>query len=319
MGRAVSGDAERAARSILPTARRVLVVGIGGGGDVVGAFAAARLLGRPFVIGGLTWERLPFDPVPGPRRIDELVDAEVVHPAAALAGPATRTPGGVLFGESHAAAALGEPVVLIDPNPGPSVVAQGLRAAAERTGCDGIVLVDVGGDVLAHGDEAGLGSPLADAVLLAAGTHLDAAGFPVVAAVVGSGCDGELTPDEVAARIDEAAAHDGVIARLPLDLADLQAVDRLLEVVPTEASALAIACARGARGPALIRSGRRTVVQTEIGGQAVFLTVRGAVDGPARLAGLVHDAGSLEDAETLLAERGITSELAWERAQVAGS
>lgn len=319
VGRAVPGGAAGAASQVLPTATRVLAVGIGGGGDVVGALAAAQLLGRPFVLGGLTWERLPFDPVPGPRRTDELRDAEVLHPAAALAGPDTRTPGDVPFGESRAAAQLGAPVVLIDPNPGPAVTAEGLAAAAARTGCDGVLLVDVGGDVLAHGDEGGLGSPLADAVLLAAGAHLEArGGLPVALAVVGAGCDGELTPDEVAARVAEAEAHGGLLARAPLDPAGLDALERLIEAVPTEASALAVACARGARGPVAIRDGRRTVERTALGGEAVFLTVAGAIAGPARLAALVRDAGSLEAAEERLADRGIVSELAWERAQVAG-
>jgi len=39
-----------------------------------------------------------------------------------------------------------------------------------------VVLLDVGGDVLAHGHEPGLGSPLCDAVLLAAAARLQAAG-----------------------------------------------------------------------------------------------------------------------------------------------
>ena len=53
-----------------------MCVGIGGGGDVVGALATADLaerLGTPFVVGGMTWERRPIDPIPGPRTLDETV------------------------------------------------------------------------------------------------------------------------------------------------------------------------------------------------------------------------------------------------------
>lgn len=310
-------EAPAGADEVLPDARRLLCVGIGGGGDVVGAVGAAWLLGRDAVVGGLTWERLPVDPAPGPRRIAELVDAEVVHPAAALATAATRTATGVRFAESRVAEALGEPTVLVDPTDGPAAAADGLLAAAERTGCDGIVLIDVGGDVLAHGDEAGLGSPLADAVLLAAGLRLHQRGVPVVAAVVGAGCDGELTPDEVALRVAEATAGGGLLADLRLeDLGpDLDRLEAVVADVPTEASALAIACARGQRGPTPIRDGRRTVLRTALGGRVVVLDVAACVFGPARLAALVGDAASLDEADARLAAEGITSELAWERAQ----
>src|SRR5205814_1405958 len=92
---------------------------------------------------------------------------------------------------------------LVDPNPGPAAVARDLDDAARRLGCDAIGLIDVGGDVLAHGDEPGLASPLADAVLLAASAHLRT---PAVLGVFGAGCDGELRPAAVveAGSLDEA-------------------------------------------------------------------------------------------------------------------
>src|SRR5688572_18486945 len=91
-------------------AERVLAVGIGGGGDVVGALAVAQLahlLGTPSVVGGLSWERRPIDPLAGPRRIDELDGARRINDATALAGPATTGPGGFHFAESHMARHLG--------------------------------------------------------------------------------------------------------------------------------------------------------------------------------------------------------------------
>ncbi|MSW96525.1 MAG: DUF1152 domain-containing protein, partial [Actinobacteria bacterium] len=66
------------AEDLLAGAQRALCLGIGGGGDVVGtmvAAAAARELGTPAELGGVTWERLPIDPIPGPRRIVEINDA----------------------------------------------------------------------------------------------------------------------------------------------------------------------------------------------------------------------------------------------------
>src|SRR5579884_3035380 len=84
------GDAELALRR----ARRPLVIGMGGGGDVVGALATAELArtydGAAPVLGGLAWERQPIDPVPGPRRPDEIVDAEELAPAILQANANTR-------------------------------------------------------------------------------------------------------------------------------------------------------------------------------------------------------------------------------------
>jgi len=286
-------------------------VGIGGGGDVVGALAAAELLGDA-VVGGLTWERRPVDPIPGPRTLDEVSDAEPLNDAVALCGPNTSGPGGFLFCESHVARTTGERTVLVDPNRGPRAVAEALDDAASKLGCDRIVLLDVGGDVLAHGDEPGLASPLADAVLLACAAFLQT---PCVGAVFGAGCDGELTPDEVRARLDEV----GTTGEDTLTSDQLDRLQAVAVEVPTEASAMALRCARGERGEAPIRQGRRNVPLTELGGVVAWFDPLRALATAARLAAAVRDARSLEEADALLEARGIRTELAYERDMAANA
>jgi hypothetical protein len=183
-----------AADEALRGARRVLCLAIGGGGDVVGALAAAahaEALGVPAEVGGLTWERRPIDPLPGPRRIAELDDAEVLHPFAALAGPRTAGPGGFRFAESRMAGLLGRPVALVDPNGGPHGAAGWIAAAAPQ---------------------------------------LEAGGLRTLGVVFGAGCDGELTPDggrlhwfapEAALR---SAAHLAAAVRGTRDLEDADAI-----------------------------------------------------------------------------------------------
>ena len=299
----------------LQGARRVLCVGIGGGGDVVGALATAeyaRTLGAEAVVGGLTWERRPIDPEPGPRRLDEIASCEVLNEAVALAGPDTATAaGGILFAESHMARHLGERTLLVDPNPGPRRIAAGLEDAASRLGCDALVLVDVGGDALAHGDEPGLASPLADAVLLAAARHLDPS-LRVVAGVFGAGCDGELTPAEVLDRIAEVAAHGGWLGAYGLGPQAAARIEAAIAEVPTEASAMALRCARGARGSTTIRRGRRTVELSPVGGLTFFVDPHVAMDTAARLADAVADADSLSEANSILHRLGVRSELDYE-------
>jgi hypothetical protein len=291
-------------------------VGIGGGGDVVGALAVVGLAARhgtPAVVGGLTWERRPIDPVPGPRRIDELDGARPLARAVALAGPETTGPGGFRFAEARVAEMLGRPTLLVDPTGGPAAVADGLAAAARHFGCDVVVLLDVGGDVLAHGDEPGLASPLADAVLLAAAPALEAAGPRVVGAIFGAGCDGELTPDEVAARLEEVETAGGGLGVLAPDAPTLELIDAAVAAVPTEASAMALRCARGATGETAIRDGRRRVRLTPAGGRVAFFEPGVAITSAARLAAAVRDAGDLFEADAILAGLGVRTELGYER------
>jgi hypothetical protein len=272
------------------------------------------------VLGGLTWERRPIDPLPGPRRLDEVTGVRVLHPAAALAGPDAAGPGGFRFAEGRMAELLGEPTVLVDPNGGPAQVAAGLVRACEDLGCDVVVLLDVGGDALAHGDEAGLASPLADAVVLAAAPALTAAGLSVLGAIFGSGCDGELTPAEVAERLSEVAAAGGDLGEHAPDEATLARLDEAVAAVPTEASAMALRCARGETGRAPIREGRRTVPLTPEGGRVFFFDPEAAIGSAARLARAVRDARDLEHANAILLELGVArTELGYEREAAAAT
>jgi len=305
----------------LGAAGRVLAVGIGGGGDVVGALAVAelaRLLGTETIVGGLSWERQPIDPLPGPRPIAEIVRARRLNDAVALAGPETTGPGGFRFAESHMARHLGAPVALLDPSDGPAAVARGLAGAAADLECDLVVLVDVGGDVLAHGDEAGLASPLADAVCLAAAPALAGAGIDVQVAVFGAGCDGELTAGEVLERVAEVAAAGGHLGTWGPGPAELERLEAAVAQIPTEASAMALRCARGATGSMTIRAGRRTVLLTAVGGMVFFFDALVALRSAARCAVLVEHATSLAQASAILTQRGIASELGYEQEPAPG-
>lgn len=307
------------ADALLASARRPLVIGIGGGGDVAGALAtveACRLYhGAEPVVGGVAWERRVYDPVPGPRGADEIEGAvEEIAPGALLAGAGTRIrEGGVPFAESHMAGFLGEPVLLVDVLGGSAVAAAGMAAATERLGADLVVFVDVGGDALAHGGEPGLASPLCDAVMLAAAADVGAAGVPVLGGVFGVGCDGELTPAEVLERVGEVAAAGGLAGIRGLTEPVAIRLEEAVEVVPTEASALAVRAFRGARGPTAIRRGRRTVELTALAAATIYFDVDAAVGSAARLAAAVRDAGSLEEANEILHALGVRTELDYER------
>ena len=325
-------DADR----LLATARRPLVLGIGGGGDVVGALATAEVSrahgGRP-VLGGVTWERRPIDPQPGPRAEAEIEDARPLAPGVLAAGAATHVrESGVLFAESRMSGLLGEETVLVDATRGPAHIANGLAEAAAELRADLIVFVDVGGDALAHGDEPGLVSPLCDAVMLAAAAHLAkrsvcptgderhsavAAGgpapIPVLGGIFGVGCDGELTVAEVLERLAEVAAADGLAGARGLTEGVAERLEHAIAAIPTEASAQALRCFRGELGKATIRRGRRTVELSPLGALTFYFDIAKAIWSAARLAATVIDARDLDHANELLHGLGVRSELDYER------
>lgn len=290
------------------------MLGIGGGGDVVGALAVARRcldLGTPFVLGGVAWERLPIDPVPGPRPVSQIVDGDPLGKHAVLAGPDTATPEGVRFSESHVAGHLGAPTVLIDITEGVPGAAEGIGAAAGLLGCDLVIAADVGGDAIADGSEPGLGSPLCDAVMIA-GTERAGASSDALLAVIGAGCDGELTIDEVLARVAALAAArtwNGSFS-VGAELAD--ELERAARLSGTEASMQVVRCARGELGEAEIRGGRRTVPLSPVGAM-VFGFDLAAAAAELPLVRAVAGTDDLESARDALVALGARTELDFER------
>ena len=307
---------------LIAHSRRPLVLGIGGGGDVVGALATAEWArlhhgARP-VLGGVTWERRPIDPQPGPRSTAEIEGARELAPGVLAAGPDTKVrASGVRFAESHMAGVLGEEVLLVDPCNGPARIAAGIQQAADSLECDLLVFVDVGGDALAHGDEPGLASPLCDAVMLAAAARLQAAGRTTLGAVFGPGCDGELTLAELGARLSELGAAGGLAGARGLTPGVVARLQQAVEAVPTEASAQALRAFRGEHGRSTIRRGRRVVELSAAAALTVYFDVSAAVRSAARLVPAVDGAASLEEANEALHRLGLRTELDYERGAAA--
>jgi hypothetical protein len=140
---------------------------------------------------------------------------------------------------------------------------------------------------------------------------------PALGAVFGPGCDGELTADEVLERVAALARAGGWLGSwsMPPDVAD--EVEAAARNVPTEASLQAVRCARGETGVAEIRGGRRTVTLGPVGALTLFFDVRAAFDAEGSLAAVVSGRDGIESARLALAERGIRTELDYERERAA--
>lgn len=306
------------AEHLLRGTRRPLVVGMGGGGDVVGALATAEACryydGAEPILAGLAWERRPIDPLPGPRTVQEIADGEAVAPGILLAGPQTRVrESEVRFAESGMAEFLGEPTLLLTLEGGPQAVASGLAQVGPQRGCDLFVFIDVGGDVLAQGGERGLRSPLGDALMLAAAARLQRAGHPVLGGVFGIGCDGELSPEEVLGGLSDLAAAGGLCGARGLTDHVARRLEAAVRLIPTEASAQAVLSFRSAAGAASIRGGARSIERTAAASVTFYFDVEVAYEKLGRLAQAVDGASSLEQASEALNRLGVRTELDLER------
>ena len=293
-----------------------LIVGVGGGGDVVGALATARFLefvGPRFTLGGVSWERVVHDPVPGPRKLSEVRNVAVLHPFAWMANRDSQTDTGVFFAESLMAAAIGQDVLLIDINGGVKGVVDGLETAIEKLDIDLLVGIDVGGDSLAQGTEPGLRSPLADSIMLAAFTELEKRGRRTLWGVFGYGSDGELTVDEIETALSKIAASGGLLGAWGLTPKIADELEEVVKTVPTEASAIPLQCFRGASGTKKIRDGDRSLKLTPLTALTFFMAPMKLYETLSRPAQAVRQSSSLEEANDALHAIGIRTELDYER------
>jgi hypothetical protein len=216
----------------------------------------------------------------------------------------------VRFSESLMAAHLGAETVLIDVSAGAPGATDGIDAACAELGCDLVICADVGGDILAEGHEPSLASPLCDAVMLAASS---AAREPMLLAVIGPGCDGELSVAEVLGRVAAGARAGAWTGTWGLTPAVADEVEVAARASYTEASMQLVRCARGELGVVPIRDGRLSVELGPVGALTFFFDPSEALDAVAPLAPLVAAEPDIESARSALGRAGVRSELDYER------
>jgi hypothetical protein len=129
--------------------------------------------GRRPQIATYSWDRLLIDPLPGPRNPSSFTRLQPVgdHNYRVTSGTTVRPPAGSTL--PRLAAELQADLFLLDPRGGAHGLARQLSELARLLDQRTVTIVDVGGDILAHGDEPALRSPLADCLVLAATTALD--------------------------------------------------------------------------------------------------------------------------------------------------
>ncbi|MFJ1457243.1 DUF1152 domain-containing protein [Nocardia sp. N2S4-5] len=279
-----------------------IAVAAGGGGDAVtAALLGSALPGEVAAIMSYSWDRLMVDPTPGPRSRSDfagLVDRGgvwQVSPSSGLRIGLSTLP--------RLAGHLDVPLLLMDLDGGVRDLARQIRRTATVFGVEEVLVIDVGGDIVAVGHEPELRSPLADSAALAAAVST---GMPARVLVAGAGLDGELAREQVEDRLTVLGAEHVV------DLTASHA-RRLIPVWswhPSEANALLAAAAIGWRG--LVETQRGAVIDvTDLSTRVVQVPATSASE--ASLASLLTETSSLGEIETILRVRRGYSDIDIER------
>ncbi|MGQ9722439.1 MAG: DUF1152 domain-containing protein [Candidatus Jordarchaeum sp.] len=238
---------------------RALIIGVGGGGDILGTLPTSNylnILGVETILGGVSWERIVFDPKPGPRSLDDVENIEKISECTAFIDKNSRTRDGVYFQCSNMAKYLKQRTIMVDVSKGVRDISRGLQETVKKLKLDLIVGLDVGGDILASSRESGLRSPLCDGMML---TSLRFLKIPTIIAVFAPGCDGELTLDELVKRFQLAASNSGYLGARGMTPDDFYKMSEAVRYVKTEASFLPLRAWKGKHGIFKIRNGNRSV------------------------------------------------------------
>lgn len=297
--------------NILRNSKKAIVLGIGGGGDVVGTLPTANLLetfGARCVVGGLSWERFEIDPRPGPRKLGETRGVRAINEVVWKCGENSATTSGARFAEAGMARVLGRETLLVDVSYGPERVFEGVADAAEKLGADLVAGIDVGGDVLGFGDEKGLMSPLADAVMTAALYRLSF-WTAAVMGVFGFGSDGELTKEELERSFAAIAREGGLLGSWGISTDTLKLMEKAVAEIPTEASRCPVEYAGGAARRFSIRGGARLVEPDMRSTATFYVDPRVVYEKISRPARAVSGCRTIEEASRALNAEGIRTEL----------
>ncbi|MFE5895309.1 DUF1152 domain-containing protein [Streptomyces sp. NPDC056462] len=285
-----------------------LIVAAGGGGDAVAAAMLHAALygdeGRAVIL-TYAWDRLLIDPIPGPRGAADFTGLEPVT-ASVWSVPAEARPiapaGSTL---PRLAAELPHTFALLDPFHGAEGITRQLEELVGHLEPESIDVLDVGGDILARGDEPTLKSPLADALTLAACCQVNA---PIRLLVAGPGLDGELPLDDLR----------GMLGPLvhTLTSRDVEPVSSVLEWHPSEATGMLAAAAQGVRGTCEVRDAGLPVPLTDEGPTVHQVDLDEAVSRN-QLARAVMATETLDEVETFSREICGYSEIDYERNKAA--
>ncbi len=292
---------------ILRDIDKALLIGMGGGGDIVSTLIVADffdLFDVECVHAGVVWERISRDPKPGPRSIEEIDGCKIINECLAWVNGDSRI-NGLKPIVAQVSEFLGRDVVAVDITKGELGVRRSLREFVESEGIDIVVGVDAGGDSLARGGERNLCSPLADSIMLSALSKLRS-----ILAVTGFGSDGELSREELETYLSEIARENGILGVSILMKDKAERLFEFVKEVHTEASRIPIMAGMGFKGKRTVWG--RYDIDVSILNALTFYIDIGILLRFTQLPKVVENSESVFEANEKLHDFGIKTELDFE-------
>ncbi len=222
---------------------------------------------------------------------------------------AIRSGNKIVFEATRVAETMKRDIYLIDIWGGVRGYTEALKDIMCYTGADYVVGIDVGGDVLAMGDEDELWSPLADAMGLAAIYDIGSSTLMVYS----PGADGELPEEVVLERISLIANMGGYLGSIGVRREYTKFYEKLLENAHSEASRIGLLALKGFYGVKSIRSRTRKISVSPVN-TIVFILAPEPALNISKPAQLVRNTESFVEAWRKLRENGIATEYDLENA-----
>ncbi|MEM4718056.1 MAG: DUF1152 domain-containing protein [Desulfurococcaceae archaeon] len=293
---------------IAKPSERILIIGIGGGGDIASAAALSSVLeewGFETVLASIAWERYIHDPIPGPIELDNIYSFVEKGEGFVIVNESSYAIRGgrrIDFQATRVARCLRREIYIIDLYGGVTGFYSALKHIVKREDIDLIIGLDVGGDSLATGCEENLWSPLADWIGLA-GLSL----MKGILAVHSPGSDGELSQSYILKRIDDFSRKGALRGVKYMCKKEADMLEKLLEHVYSEASRIPLLAYRGKRGIYEIRKGSRKTKITIFNTITFFLDTEILVNDIKPVKALLTTR-SLREARSILHDYGIYTE-----------
>lgn len=315
------GDIKKSLQERALESKKALLIGIGGGGDIIQTIPVGnylKLLGVDEIYyAGVACEWWPFDAegeheyimAPTVYGIDELENAEEVAPHIARVTKES-TYKGRKIAEGTVAGILGNPAYVLSHVGGVQGLIEGVEKLCSEEGIDLVVGMDVGSDSFySHTDE--LAQPRTPLVDLMTVSMLTSLSVPSVYGLSGYGCDGEIELVDLKRNVGRVMKGGGYLGAYGLTQRDVADMEIACDAFPDPVERWPVVAAKGdltKKNMKLMDAWGVIVDLTPLTSVIMFFDPQTLVTEVATPAKDIGNSSSLTEAEKIFIEKGIVPE-----------